>query len=253
MGWLSPKRLADGDRIEVAGAVVRLKVSGRARRVSLRLDLARGEVIAIAPTPRQLAAAAAFAHERAAWISQQTAARPPAHSLVPGQQIEVLGQSCLLVHRPGRAIFQPATSGQTAQIAVGGDVARFPAAVTRVLKAEARRFLAERTEAYAEALNQPMPLVSLTDARSRWGSCRPPRREGFGAGFEVGRIRYSWRLVLAPQAVAGYVAAHECAHLIEANHSPRFWAVVHSLVGDHRPYRAWLRDHGARLHAFGAG
>jgi predicted metal-dependent hydrolase len=47
------------------------------------------------------------------------------------------------------------------------------------------------------------------------------------------------------------VAAHECAHLVEANHSPRFWAIVHRLVGDHRPHRAWLRANGADLHAFG--
>jgi hypothetical protein len=51
--------------------------------------------------------------------------------------------------------------------------------------------------------------------------------------------------------VLDYVCAHECAHLIEANHSPRFWAVVHRLVGDERPYRDWLRTHGARLHAVG--
>ena len=96
-----------------------------------------------------------------------------------------------------------------------------------------------------------MPTVAISDPRGRWGSCRPPRAAGFGAGVEVGRVRYSWRLVLAPFEVLDYVAAHECAHLIEANHSPRFWAVVHDLVGDHRPHRAWLREHGTRLHAFG--
>jgi len=72
-----------------------------------------------------------------------------------------------------------------------------------------------------------------------------------GAGVEVGRIRYSWRLLLSPPTVLDYVCAHECAHLIEANHSPRFWAVVHGLIGDERPHRAWLRTHGARLHAVG--
>ena len=41
------QRFNDGDRIEIAGGTVRLKVSGRARRVSLRLDVARREVLAI--------------------------------------------------------------------------------------------------------------------------------------------------------------------------------------------------------------
>ena len=250
MTWLFRKRLADGDRIEVAGFGVRLKVSGRARRVSLRLDLARGEVIAIAPTARQLTDAAAFAAERAGWIVDQMRQAPAPQALTPGQMIEVLGRPCRIEHRPGRSLYRPPGGGEPGLLAVGGDPARFSAAVTRTLKLEARRFLAERTEIHAVALNRPLPLVSVTDTRSRWGSCKPPRSQGFGAGYEVGRIRYSWRLILAPFAVADYVAAHECAHLIEANHSPRFWAVVHDLVGDHRPHRAWLREHGARLHAF---
>ncbi len=251
MGLLFRKRLADGDRIEVGGAIVRLKVSGRARRISLRLDLTRGEILAIAPTERQLSAAAAFADERAAWIRGQIAAMPQRQGLAPGQTIEVLGQPCRLVHRPGRPGFNAAIGDESAWIGVGGDPSRFAPAVLRVLRAEALKFLAERTEIHAAALGKPLPLVAVADARSRWGSCRPPRAQGFGAGYEVGRIRYSWRLILAPYAVADYVAAHECAHLVEANHSPRFWAVVRSLVGDHRPHRAWLRDQGARLHAFG--
>jgi hypothetical protein len=64
-------------------------------------------------------------------------------------------------------------------------------------------------------------------------------------------IRYSWRLALAPFEVADYVAAHECAHLLELNHGPRFWAHVRALVGEAKPHRAWLRAEGARLHAFG--
>ena len=45
--------------------------------------------------------------------------------------------------------------------------------------------------------------------------------------------------------------AHEVAHLVHADHSPAYWSVVHRLVGDHRPFRQWLRDHGAALHAVG--
>jgi len=245
------KALADGDRIEVAGHGVRLRVSGRARRISLRLDLARGEVIAIAPTARRLSEAAAFAKQRADWIAQRMHELPPVQVLAPGAMIEVLGRPVRLVHAPGRAAFRPAAAGAPETLTVGGDPDRFTAAVTRALKAEAKRVLTQRTEHWAQVLGQPAPAVSIVDPKARWGSCRQPREQGFGAGHEVGHVRYSWRLILAPFPVADYVAAHECAHLIEANHSPRFWAVVHHLVGDHRPHRDWLRDHGARLHGFG--
>jgi predicted metal-dependent hydrolase len=251
MSLFRAPRYADGDRIEVDGAFVRLKVSGLARRISLRLDAARREVVATAPNPRRLNEAAAFALERRAWIVARIAELPQTAPLSPGDVIEVLGRPCLLQRAPGRTRWRAAHDGQPTALIAPGEGAAYARAVTRALKAEARRVLTERTEVWTGVLDKPMPILAITDARARWGSCRPPRPSGFGAAVEVGQIRYSWRLVLAPYAVMDYVAAHECAHLIEANHSPRFWAVVHGLVGDHRPHRAWLRANGARLHAFG--
>ena len=252
MSLFGSPRYADGDRIVVDGAAVRLKVSGRARRVSLRLDTARREVVATAPTPRRLGEAADFARERRAWITARLAELPEAAPpLAPGMLIEVLGQPCRLERAPGRPRWRGAAPGQPQSLTVSGEGEAYARAVMRALKAEARRVLTERTEAWTRTLGQPLPVIAITDARGRWGSCKPPRTTGFGAEAEVGRIRYSWRLVLAPHAVMDYVAAHECAHLIEANHSPRFWAVVRDLVDDHRPHRAWLRANGSRLHAFG--
>src|SRR5271155_3955938 len=92
MSLFRPQRYADGDHIEVAGARVRLRVSGRASRISLRLDAARREIIATAPSHRRLTEAVAFAAERRAWISAQLAELPDALSLHPGMIIEVLGQ-----------------------------------------------------------------------------------------------------------------------------------------------------------------
>ena len=100
--------------------------------------------------------------------------------------------------------------------------------------------LTERTAIHAAALGAPIPGVAVMDARARWGSCRPPDR-----------IRYAWRLIAAPPAVLDYVVAHECAHLRECNHSPRFWVEVEALYGDPSLARAWLRRHGPRLHALG--
>jgi len=68
--------------------------------------------------------------------------------------------------------------------------------------------------------------------------------------FDNPRLR-AWRLILAPPVVLDYVAAHEVAHLVHADHSPRFWAVVKSLVGPRLEGRAWLKAHGTDLHAIG--
>ncbi len=238
--------LAHGDRIEADGYPVRLSVNARARRVSLRIDRIRREVVATAPSARRLPEAVAFAREKADWIAGQLADLPAGETLVPGMTISLFGAPCALIAGPGRARFTPASEGAPARISAPEDAA-FADRVLRLIKLEARRWLTDRTLVYAGRLERPMPKVAVTDARGRWGSCRPasPR-----AGAS---IRYSWRLALAPADVADYVAAHECAHLIEANHGPRFWALVHGLVGDHAPHREWLRREGARLHAFGRG
>src|SRR5215211_3598614 len=97
------RAFADGDRLEVAGFVVRLKVHRRARRVSLRLDRTRREVVATAPSPRRLAEAAAFARERAGWIAERLAELPAMSPLAPGLLIEVFGRPVRLEAGSGRA------------------------------------------------------------------------------------------------------------------------------------------------------
>ena len=231
--------------MEVAGAFVTLKVNRRARRVSLRLDRTRREIVATAPSPRRLSEAAAFARERAHWIAERIAELPDAEPIQPGMTLSVFGEPVRLEHGTGRARWRPAADGEPAVITAMGEGEGYARAVILILKRRALAVLTERSETYAAMLGAPMPKVTVADARGRWGSCRPGIKGGPPA------IRYSWRLALAPYEVADYVAAHECAHLRELNHGPRFWAHVQALVGDHRAHRAWLRTEGARLHAFG--
>ncbi|MDP3660252.1 M48 family metallopeptidase [Phenylobacterium sp.] len=233
---------ADGDRLQVDGATVRLSVNPRARRVSLRLDRRGGEVIAVAPSQRLLPAAVAFARERGDWIVERLAEFPKTTPLVPGAMLSVFGEPVRLEQSQGRARWLPASADAPARIAAMGEGEGYTRAVVRQLKRRALDVLSDRTAVHCAALARPTPDIAVMDARSRWGSCTPG---------PTPKIRYSWRLALAPFVVADYVAAHECAHLLEANHGPRFWGHVQSLVGDHRPHRAWLRAQGAWLHGVG--
>jgi predicted metal-dependent hydrolase len=239
--------LHDGAVISVGDAPVRLKVNRNARRISVRIDARRREAVATAPSDRRLPDAARFAESRSGWIAAHLAALPKPWSLAPGAVIEVYGAPCRLEGAAMRvtARIAPATAAEPARLIASGDGVAYARAAVRVLKAEALRRVTERTAAYAAALGEPMPEVAIMDARMRWGSCRKAQ-----AG-EPGRARYNWRLILAPPWVLDYVAAHEAAHLIEANHSPAYWAIVKRLFGDHRPARAWLRANGAALHAMG--
>lgn len=250
MNLFNPQRYSHGERLSLDGVAVRLRVDARARRVSIRIDQRKREVIATAPTERRLNEAVAFARDRAVWIATQMVKLPKVAALEPGQTIEVLGLPCRLEAGTGRARLIPGAEGEPMRL-IAKDDERFSATVVRLLKAEARTVLAERTAHHAHRLGEPAPTVAIMDARGRWGSCTPAPRKLFAGRVGIGRIRYSWRLILAPYAVMDYVAAHEVAHLVEANHSDRFWALVEKLVGPAKPHRAWLRAHGPRLHAFG--
>lgn len=239
-------RFSHGDRIDADGHPVRLSVNARARRISLRVDRVKREAIAVAPSARRLDEAVAFAHERVDWIASQLADLPRTTRLRPGTEISLFGETVRLLAAPGRARLYPGSDQEGPSITAPDDAA-FGDRVLRLVKAEARRWLTERTVVHSQALNQPLPRIAITDARGRWGSCRPASARGPAS------IRYSWRLALAPAEVADYVAAHECAHLIEANHGPRFWALVRELNGDPAPHRGWLKREGSRLQAVGRG
>ena len=237
-------RYSDGERLDVGGLPVRLTVNPRARRVCLRIDRSRREAVAVAPSIRRLADAAAFARDRRDWIAERLAALPASHVLGTAGPLVVFGALWRLAPDGRRPRLIAACDGSPACLAGCGIGEVDGQLVARAVKQEALRLFRGRAEVHCRALGVRAPPISVTDARTRWGSCSPAR---------LGRaasIRLSWRLALAPFDVADYVVAHECAHLIEANHGPRFWVLVRGLVGDERRHRAWLRAEGGRLHAY---
>lgn len=227
--------LIDGRRVPL-----RVVVNPRARHISLRLDSARREAVAVAPTQRLAPKAAAFAIDRAGWIHAHLARLPIAIPLKPGASIPLRGVAHRLVMTKGRA---PARieSGATPQIVIGApDADTFASRARRFLAAEARRDLALAVERHAKMLKVGWKSISVKDTTSRWGSCNSD-----------GALCFSWRVVLAPPAILDYLAAHETAHLRELNHSKRFWSHVSRCCPDFEKAETWLRKHGASLHAIG--
>ena len=103
-----------------------------------------------------------------------------------------------------------------------GDESEIAAFCGRWLKEQALALLAPRAFHFASRLQTRPPAVKLSDARAQWGSCN-----------HRGEIRLNWRLVQLPPRISDYVIAHEVAHLVELNHSARFWALVEALFPGH--------------------
>lgn len=183
------------------------------------------------------AAAQRFLASNAGWVLRQLARLPAAVPFADGAVLPLLGRDVILRHLPeGRLAAR--LDGEV--LLVSGDAAHLPRRVRDFLKVLARRELAARAQATAARLGRRVTRVSVRDGTSRWGSCTA-----------AGALSFSWRLILAPVWVLDYVVAHEVAHLVHLDHSPRFWAVVRKLSPDAERARAWLARHGAALHRYG--
>lgn len=218
---------------------VRLEVNAKARRLILRLDERRREAVAVAPSSRQIEAAAAFAAERVDWISSRLQHLPEIVRFEEGAVIRYRGEPCLITAE-GNGRIARILPGTPRTLSVPGDPELVGARAVRYLKKQARADLTRSVTRHCETLGVAIKGLSIKDTRSRWGSCTSD-----------GQLSFSWRLIMAPPAVLDYVAAHECAHLLEMNHSPKFWANVARCCPDWKRQRSWLRIHGAELQAAG--
>ncbi len=105
----------------------------------------------------------------------------------------------------------------------------------KLIKSEIERY----AKLKAIELKVKYQKISIRDTISRWGSCST-----------TGNLSFSWRLILAPKSVLEYVVVHELCHLLEMNHSNRFWRLVDQTYPEHQAARIWLKRYGKALHQF---
>lgn len=237
---LSPaKREALPDHVRLGETRLPLvaRVNPRARRMSLRLCTASRSLRLTLPPRANLSQARAFLAAHQGWIEAQASRRlPPPNPFVPGALVPVAGTQLRLLPGTGRIVRRDGDA-----LLVPGEGHLFTARVQRWLKAESLRLLEAETRAIAALIGHEVKDVRVADPRSRWGSCAAD-----------GRIAYSWRLILAPDFVRRSVVAHEVAHLVEMNHSTRFWKLATQLLGEpHDKARGWLRANGPLLLSYG--
>jgi predicted metal-dependent hydrolase len=228
-------------RIALEGGEMPLLVSRhpRARRFVLRLDALGEAVELVLPAWGSTREAARFLEQNRGWLEARLKDLPPRIAFADGIAVPMLGVSHRIRH-VAQARGRGSAWIEDGEICVSGELAHLPRRVRDFLRETARCELNRRARELASRLERRVARVSLRDSRSRWGSCSAK-----------GALSFSWRLVLAPEAVLDYVVAHEVAHLVEMNHGPRFWALVEKLTPDYRAPRSWLRRNRMRLLRFG--
>jgi predicted metal-dependent hydrolase len=237
-----PRATEQARIVDIAGEHVRLVVRRSVRRsLALSVDH-RGARLAV-PHATSEAAIERFLEAHGAWLLERLGAcvLPEPLPLVDGAVFPLLGA-------PARVRAGAGGGGATWRCAADGmEELCLPAAVDEALildalKSRALTWFRPRVEEHCRLLALAAPPVRLSSARTRWGSCS-----------RVSGIRLHWRLIHLQPLLIDYVVAHEVAHLLEMNHSPRFWKVVGQLCPGWRLARRQLRDAAANLPVIDGG
>jgi hypothetical protein len=221
---------------------VRIRRHRQARRYTLRIDAAAREVVLTIPPRGSLTEARAFAHKHGGWIAARLKRLPQPVPFTPGVAVPLRGEPHRIAHRRGLrgSVWTECDREGARLLCVAGEGPHVARRIADFLKREARRDLEAASRRHAGTLGVRIKRVSVRDPSSRWGSCS-----------NSGVLSFSWRLILAPPFVLDYLAAHEVAHLIELNHSPRFWRLVSRIDPNAQRAKAWLDAHGSDLHRYG--
>ena len=98
------------------------------------------------------------------------------------------------------------------------------------LKRNAKKYFKEKTAYFSDIMGLKYSRITITSAKTRFGSCS-----------SKGNISYSYRLMLYPEAAREYVVVHELSHLVEMNHSKKFYAIVERVLPDYKERRRMLK------------
>jgi len=233
----SPKQHVKDEVICINGQEIPYRLT-RSRRRTLGLSVTESGVRVNVPKWVSQAEIDLFLQERIQWLlrnlekmeqnrREQTVLGHGETVFYLGVPLQIRVAPCLFadVRRNGRMLWVSSP-----------DDTSVPEQVRTWLRERAVPLLKRRLVVHARRQGGRMPQFGLSDARTQWGICHPD-----------GRIRLNWRLVQAPLSIIDYVAAHEVAHLMYADHSPRFWRQVECICPEADAARDWLNRHGHKL------
>ena len=124
------------------------------------------------------------------------------------------------------------------RIEITGTESSFSKILELGLRDLVQKILYQRCFVASQSMGKKFQRLAVKETKSRWGSCS-----------SKGNLNFSWRLVFAPSHVVDYLCAHEVCHLVEMNHSARFWDLVEVLEPNYKEAQKWLKKNGKSLMA----
>jgi predicted metal-dependent hydrolase len=226
----APRRVVQPLAVDVAGRTFPVLIvrHRRARRYLLRVT-PEGALRLTVPRAGSIAAGVRFAQSQIPWITAEWARLTSVVAWGHGTAIWYRGIRVPLSLAEGTAAWADR------QMPLKG-TADVRCAVQSHLRTLAATELPQRCLELAEHTGLRPSRIAVRNQRSRWGSCSAR-----------GAVQLNWRLIQMPPDVSDYVMLHELVHLVQPNHSRRFWRAVEGVCPEWRAAEQWLRKHGREL------
>lgn len=174
-----------------------------------------------------------FIHKNHNWLIKNFLYLPQTQNYSPEEIIYFLGS-------PHSIIYSGKLRGKTYieenKIFVSGLVSNIKIKIHNFFKKELVNSTKEIIAYHCQSMAIRHSSLVIRNTNSRWGSCS-----------SSGRIMLSLKLALCPFDIIEYVIVHELCHLIEMNHSKKFWELVGKHYPDYKNAEKWLKTKGRKI------
>ena len=213
----------------------------RSKRKTVAIYIRDGHVEVRAPYRTNKRDIERFIMSKEKWIAEKLA---NSNELADSRERFTLDYGSRLTYRGVQYPIEPVPGGRAGfdgnrfYMPPGLEPERIKAVSVQTYRRLAKIYIIGRTRLLARSMTVNPSKIRITSARTRWGSCSANKN-----------VNFSWRLVMASDAVIEYVIIHELAHLIEMNHSERFWRIVENALPNYRERKKQLNILQEKLNA----
>ena len=213
-----------------------IRRSNRAKQIILRVVQEDPGIELVIPIRASIEQGENFTKNKSDWIYERLKERPTNIPIRDGIELPYLDEKIILYFISAPS---PSVAWLGNKLLISGPNINFDQLALKALKMEAEKIIKPSAEHLASLLNKTITNFHIGDPKTRWGSCS-----------SIGRLSFSWRLIMSPKKVLNYVICHEVSHLAELNHGPKFWKLV-NMYSEDAPYaKAWLKLNGDHLRKY---
>ncbi len=209
-----------------------VRYSSRAKRISIRVNHNGAELIL---PNKHYNAGYRFLLSKESWVRQklQNAIK---HEPIDDKTIPIFGEIYSLQHIEANYCKVLITQNL---VEVYSNIPHDKSILIRFLRDKLLLEVTKLVDFFSAKHELSFSKIRIMNNKNKWGSCS-----------SKGVLSFNWRLVFAPKEILEYLVVHEMCHIIEMNHSIRFWNLVETLYPNYKLAKLWLKGNGMRLHKY---